>query len=175
MRTQSGTQTCANRLHTTCCHSNTSHPCPIPYHAHKQTTYVETQTVQDKYKTIHLTPSHLPPHLPSTLPSYSHFPFFILAPLIFLPYTLLPPTVAPPTPPPCPSHSLLTTPCTLFTHTRPPSTTPLLLILQQYKRDVPYTKDRNEMMTTQNLTHKHNTKHACYSHTLLCLTHPPVT
>ena len=62
MRTQSGTQTCVqNRLHTTCCHSNTSYPHPIPYPAHKQTTYVETLTVQDKYKTIHLTPSHLPP------------------------------------------------------------------------------------------------------------------
>ena len=62
MRTQSGTQTCVqNRLHITCYHSNTSYPHPILYPAHKQTTYVETQTVQDKYKTIHLTPSHLPP------------------------------------------------------------------------------------------------------------------
>ena len=33
-----------------------------------------TKIVQDKYITMHLTPSHLPPHLLSTLSSPSHLP-----------------------------------------------------------------------------------------------------
>ena len=125
MRTKSGTQTCVqNRLHTTCCHSNTSYPHPIPYPAHKQTTYVETLTVQDKYKTIHLTPSHLPPKSAVYAPPHPHLPLFILAFPTLLPHTLIP-THFSPSPstlplPPTPHHTSFP----LFTHTRPHSTTP---------------------------------------------------